>query len=118
MVVLSLESNMLDFFGHSISRETFGVRKDPGLLDAGGRNMTISLLSKSGHRAMPAIIGCGVFTHFWFWHPLLLFVNLALTPTAAIGVNDKLQMPTWRFKSHAAPATYAYPPPRQEKKDD
>jgi 26S proteasome regulatory subunit N2 len=89
----------------------FGAILATGLLDAGGRNMTISLLSKSGHKIMPAIVGCAVFTHFWFWHPLLHFVSLALTPTATIGVNAQLQMPTWRFKSAAPPATFAYPPP-------
>ena len=96
---------------HEDPMAKFGAILATGLLDAGGRNMTISLLSKSGHKAMPAIVGCAIFTHFWFWHPLLLFVNLALTPTAAIGVNASLQMPTWRFKSHAPPATFAYPPP-------
>ena len=103
---------------HEDSMAKFGAIIATGLLDAGGRNMTISLMSKSGHKAMPAIVGCGVFTHFWFWHPLLLFVNLALTPTNAIGVNASLQMPTWRFKSHAPPSTYAYPPPRSDKKEE
>merc|ERR1719152_240956 len=88
----------------------FGAIIATGLLDAGGRNLTISLLSKSGHKVMPSIIGIGVFTHFWFWHPLLLFATLALQPTAAIGVNASLQMPTWRFRSNAPPATFAYPP--------
>ena len=82
----------------------------PACSTRAGATCPISLLSKSGHKVMPAIIGIGVFTHFWFWHPLLLFVNLALTPTAAIGVNKELQMPTWRFKSNASPATFAYPP--------
>jgi len=103
---------------HEDTMAKFGAIIATGLLDAGGRNMTISLVSKSGHKAMPAIIGCGVFTHFWFWHPLTLFVNLALTPTAAIGVNSSLQMPTWRFKSHATPSTFAYPPPRNDGKKE
>jgi 26S proteasome regulatory subunit N2 len=99
---------------HEDSMAKFGAIIATGLLDAGGRNMSISLISKSGHKIMPAIIGIGVFTHFWFWHPLLLFVNLALTPTAAIGVNSSLQMPTWRFRSNAPPSTYAYPPTGQK----
>uniref|UniRef100_A0A7S2JSF5 26S proteasome regulatory subunit RPN2 C-terminal domain-containing protein n=1 Tax=Haptolina brevifila TaxID=156173 RepID=A0A7S2JSF5_9EUKA len=105
---------------HEDTMAKFGAIIATGLLDAGGRNMTISLISKSGHKIMPAIVGCAVFTHFWFWHPLLHFVSLALTPTATIGVNAQLQMPTWRFKSAAPPATFAYPPPPAppEKKKD
>ena len=99
---------------HEDAMAKFGAIIATGLLDAGGRNMSISLLSKSGHKVMPAIVGIGVFTHFWFWHPLLLFVNLALTPTAAIGVNKSLQMPTWRFVSNAPPTTFAYPPSGQK----
>ena len=95
---------------HEDTMAKFGAIIATGILDAGGRNMSIALMSKSGHKIMPAIIGLGVFTHFWFWHPLMLFINLALTPTCAIGVNAKLQMPTWRFRSNAPPATYAYPP--------
>jgi len=95
---------------HEDTMAKFGAILATGLLDAGGRNCTISLLSKTSHKVMPAIVGCAVFTHFWFWHPLLHFLSLALTPTAAIGVNASLQMPTWRFKSTAAPSTFAYPP--------
>ncbi|KOO53804.1 psmd1 [Chrysochromulina tobinii] len=95
---------------HEDTMAKFGSILATGLLDAGGRNCTISLLSKTSHKVMPAIVGCAVFTHFWFWHPLLHFLSLALTPTAAIGVNASLQMPTWRFKSTAAPSTFAYPP--------
>jgi len=101
---------------HEDSLAKFGAIIATGLLDAGGRNMTISLLSKSGHKVMPAVVGMAVFTHFWFWHPLLHFVSLALTPTAAIGVNASLQMPTWRFQSAAPPSTFAYPPPLSTEK--
>jgi len=103
---------------HEDTMAKFGAILATGLLDAGGRNCTISLLSKTSHKVMPAIVGCAIFTHFWFWHPLLHFVSLALTPTSAIGVNASLQMPTWRFKSNASPATFAYPPPFSNKKEE
>jgi len=61
----------------------------------------------------------GVFTHFWFWHPLQLFVNRAFTRTAAIGLNSELKMPKWRFRSGAPPSAFAYPPPTtNEKKEE
>jgi len=96
----------------------FGAILATGLLDAGGRNVTISLISKSGQKQMGGIVGMAVFTHFWFWHPLVLFASLAFTPTAAIGVNGSLRMPKWRFKSGAPPSAYAYPPPLDLKKKE
>ena len=107
---------------HEDSMAKFGAIIASGLLDAGGRNMTISLISKSGHKSMSSIVGMAVFTHFWFWHPLLLFASLALTPTAAIGINADLQMPRYRFRSNMPPTTFAYPPmtsadKKQEKKE-
>jgi len=103
---------------HEDTMTKFGAIVATGLLDAGGRNVTISLLSKTSARVMPAIVGVGVFTHFWFWHPLLLFVSLAFHPTAAIGLNAKLQMPQWRLKSNAPPSAYAYPPPTSTDKKE
>jgi 26S proteasome regulatory subunit N2 len=96
---------------HEDTMTKFGAIVATGLLDAGGRNVTIALTSRTGNKIMPAIVGMGVFSHFWFWHPLTLFVSLAFTPTAAIGLNADLRMPQWRFKSAAPPSAFAYPPP-------
>mgnify|MGYP003683836563 CR=1 FL=1 len=96
---------------HEDTMTKFGAILATGLLDAGGRNVTIALTSRTGNKIMPAIVGMGVFSHFWFWHPLVLFVSLAFTPTAAIGLNSDLRMPQWRFKSAAPPSAFAYPPP-------
>ena len=103
---------------HEDTMAKMGAIIAAGLLDAGGRNVGISLVSKTGHRMASAIVGMGVFTHFWFWHPLALFASLALQPTAAIGVNHNLQLPKWRFRSNAPPSAFAYPPPSDKKKED
>ncbi|KAL1524590.1 hypothetical protein AB1Y20_019480 [Prymnesium parvum] len=95
---------------HEETMAKFGAILATGLLDAGGRNMTIQLVSKSGQRSMSGIVGMAVFSHFWFWHPLILFASLALTPTAVIGVNGALAMPKWKIKSCMPPSTFAYPP--------
>ena len=55
---------------HEDTMAKMGAIIAAGLLDAGGRNVGISLVSKTGHRMASAIVGMGVFTHFWFWHPL------------------------------------------------
>lgn len=62
------------------------------LFEIGGRNVTISLQSRSGHLNMPAIVGMAVFTQFWYWFPLTHFLSLAFTPTAIIGLNKDLKV--------------------------
>jgi len=88
----------------------FGAILANGILDAGGRNVTISLMSRSGHANMSAIVGLAVFTQFWYWYPLTYFVSLAFTPTAFIGLNKNLKMPVYKFKSNAPPSLFGYPP--------
>ncbi|KAL0489982.1 26S proteasome subunit Rpn2 [Acrasis kona] len=89
-----------------------------GVMDAGGRNVTICL-HKSGHNKMRNIIGLALFTQYWFWYPYLHFLSMAFEPTAIIGLNKNLQMPKYHFTSQAKPSLFAYPPPMkpaQEKK--
>jgi len=88
----------------------FGAILATGILDAGGRNVTISLHSRSGHANMNAIVGLAIFTQFWYWYPLTHFVSLAFTPTAFIGLNKNLKMPIYKFKSNSPPSLFAYPP--------
>ena len=96
----------------------FGAILAQGIIDAGGRNVTVSLQSRTGHNNMPAIVGLLVFTQFWYWYPLSHFLSLAFTPSALIGLNCDLKMPKIQFKSNAKPSTYAYPPMLEEKKSD
>uniref|UniRef100_A0A8C8H532 26S proteasome non-ATPase regulatory subunit 1 n=1 Tax=Oncorhynchus tshawytscha TaxID=74940 RepID=A0A8C8H532_ONCTS len=70
----------------------FGAILAQGILDAGGRNVTISLQSRTGHTHMPSVVGLLVFTQFWFWFPLSHFLSLAFTPTAIIGLNKDLKI--------------------------
>ncbi|XP_052784854.1 26S proteasome non-ATPase regulatory subunit 1-like isoform X2 [Mya arenaria] len=96
----------------------FGAILAQGILDAGGRNMTISLQSRTGHSNMQAIVGVLVFCQFWFWYPLTHFLSLSFTPTSTIGLNSDLKMPKLELRSNAKPSTYAYPPNLEEKKVD
>ncbi|KAJ3005211.1 proteasome regulatory particle base subunit [Thoreauomyces humboldtii] len=89
----------------------FGAVLGQGIIDAGGRNVTISLQSASGHANMSAIVGMAVFTQFWYWYPLTHFLSLAFTPTAVIGLNKDLNIPKFEFVSNAKPSLFAYPPP-------
>lgn len=95
----------------------FGAILAQGIIDAGGRNVTVSLQSRTGHTDMASVVGMLVFTHFWFWFPLSHFLSLAFTPTCLIGLNADLKMPKLEFMSNAKPSTFAYPPPLEEKKE-
>jgi 26S proteasome regulatory subunit N2 len=70
----------------------FGAIIATGIIDAGGRNVTFALHSRSGHKNMSAIVGLAVFTQFWYWFPLIHFISLSFTPTAIIGLNKDLKV--------------------------
>ncbi|XP_060078648.1 26S proteasome non-ATPase regulatory subunit 1-like [Ylistrum balloti] len=95
----------------------FGAILAKGIMDAGGRNMTVSLQSRTGHTNMEAVVGMLVFTQFWFWYPLTHFMSLAFTPTCLIMLNEDLKMPKIEVRSGAKPSHYAYPANLEEKKD-
>ncbi|GJR63278.1 26S proteasome non-ATPase regulatory subunit 1 homolog A [Tanacetum coccineum] len=82
-----------------------------GIINAGGRNVTIKLCSKTKHNRMSAVIGLAVFSQYWYWFPLIYFISLAFTPTAFIGLNHELQVPEFDFLSQAKPSLFAYPEP-------
>jgi len=96
----------------------YGAIIGQGILDAGGRNMSLSLQTRSGQTDMAAVVGLLVFTQFWYWFPLAHFLSLAFQPTALIGLNKELKMPKIEFLSNAAPSVFGYPPPMEEKKGD
>ncbi|XP_966419.1 26S proteasome non-ATPase regulatory subunit 1 [Tribolium castaneum] len=94
----------------------FGAILAQGIIDAGGRNVTLSLQSRTGHMNMLAVVGTLVFTQYWYWFPLSHCLALAFTPTCLIALNEQLKMPKLELKSNAKPSLYAYPAPLEEKK--
>uniref|UniRef100_A0AAF5RTU5 26S proteasome non-ATPase regulatory subunit 1 n=2 Tax=Wuchereria bancrofti TaxID=6293 RepID=A0AAF5RTU5_WUCBA len=89
-----------------------------GIIDAGGRNVTISLHNRNGHPDMPSVVGTFVFLQYWYWHSLAHFSSLVFKPTCVIGLNLNLEMPKTEFRCNAKPSTFAYPPPLEEKKKE
>ena len=78
---------------HEDPMAKFGASISQGLIDAGGRNVTISLSkSRNGNVSMPAVVGLALFTQFWYWFPMAHCAVLAFTPTAVIGVNQELKV--------------------------
>ena len=95
---------------HEDNVTKFGAILAQGILNAGGRNVTINLRSRNGHTNPCAAVGLLVFIHFWFWFPLSHFISLAFIPTSLIAINSDLKMPKLQFKSNANPNLFAYPP--------
>jgi 26S proteasome regulatory subunit N2 len=77
---------------HEDPMARFGAALGQGLIDAGGRNVTISLQSSAGSRNTSAIVGMVLFCQFWYWYPLAHSACLAFNPTAIIGINGELQV--------------------------
>lgn len=96
---------------HEDTMSKMGAILASGILDAGGRNVTIKLLSKSKHDKITAVVGLAVFSQFWYWYPLIYFVSLAFSPTAFIGLNYDLKVPKFEFLSNAKPSLFEYPKP-------
>lgn len=94
----------------------YGAILAQGIIDAGGRNVTVSLQSRTGHTNLQAVVGMLVFTQYWYWFPLAHCLSLAFSPTSLISLNSDLKMPKVEFKSAAKPSLYAYPAPLEEKK--
>ncbi|XP_055616187.1 26S proteasome non-ATPase regulatory subunit 1 [Toxorhynchites rutilus septentrionalis] len=94
----------------------YGAILAQGIIDAGGRNVTVSLQSRTGHTNLQAVVGMLVFTQYWYWFPLAHCLSLAFTPTCIIALNSDLKMPKLDFKSAARPSLYSYPAPLEEKK--
>ncbi|KAF3559813.1 hypothetical protein F2Q69_00011457 [Brassica cretica] len=104
-----LEKIILD--KHEDTMSKMGAILASGILDAGGRNVTIRLLSKTKHDKVTAVIGLAVFSQFWYWYPPVYFISLAFSPTAFIGLNYDLKVPKFEFMSHAKPSLFEYPKP-------
>jgi len=104
-----LEKIILD--KHEDTMSKMGAILASGILDAGGRNVTIRLLSKTKHDKITAVVGLAVFSQFWYWYPLIYFISLAFSPTAFIGLNYDLKVPKFEFVSNAKPSLFEYPKP-------
>lgn len=63
-----------------------------GIVDAGGRNVTISLHNRNGHSDMQSVVGTFVFLQYWYWHSLAHFSSLAFKPACLIGLNLNLEV--------------------------
>ncbi|KAF2667005.1 26S proteasome regulatory complex, non-ATPase subcomplex, Rpn2/Psmd1 subunit [Microthyrium microscopicum] len=103
---------------HEDAMAKFGCALALGIIDAGGRNCTIGLQTQTGNLNMTAIVGMAVFTQYWYWFPLTHFLSLSFMPTAVIGVDQDLEIPTFQFHSNTRPSMFDYPPEAEAKAEE
>lgn len=77
---------------HEDPMARFGAALGQGLIDAGGRNVTISLASRAGTKNTHAVVGMVLFCQFWYWYPLAHCAALAFEPTGVVGVDGDLKV--------------------------
>ncbi|KAJ4286238.1 proteasome regulatory particle base subunit [Kalmusia sp. IMI 367209] len=103
---------------HEDAMAKFGCALALGIIDAGGRNCSIGLQTQTGNLNMTAIVGMAVFTQYWYWFPLTHFLSLSFTPTAIIGVDQDLEIPSFKFHSNTRPSMFDYPPEQEVKTEE
>lgn len=89
-----------------------------GIMDAGGRNMVVSLQSRAGFTKMGGVVGLVLWLQYWYWYPLMHFLSLSLQPTMLIGLNKDFNIPkNFSVKCSAPPSMFAYPKIEEKKED-
>lgn len=99
---------------HEDAMAKFGAALALGIIDAGGRNVTISLQTQTGSLNMAGIVGMAVFTQHWHWYPLTHFLSLSFVPTGIIALNKDLEVPDFNFVCNTKPSVFDYPPVAEE----
>lgn len=95
---------------HEDALAKFGATLSQGIIDAGGRNVTITLENPNTNTLnMKSIVGLAVFVQSWYWFPLAHFLSLSFTPTAIIGITKDLKIPKFEINCHAKEKFFEYP---------
>jgi len=104
---------------HQSTLTKMGAILSKGIMDAGGRNCSLSLGSRSGFTKMSSAVGMALWLQHWHWFPLMHMFSLALTPSYTIGLNKDFKFPkSWEIQCNAKPSVFAYPKKLEEKKEE
>lgn len=103
---------------HEDPMARFGASLAQGIIDAGGRNMTLSLSTRAGTLNMGAIVGLTLFTQFWYWFPLAHCLGLAFSPTCLIAVDEQLRVPKLDMTCHGKQSALGYPVREKKGKEE
>lgn len=104
---------------HTTTMTKKGAILAQGILDAGGRNVVISLQSHMGFTKVASVVGLAVWAQHWFWYPLFNFIELSFQSTYAIGLNKDLKLPKgFTMTCNAKKSMFATPKRMEEKKEE
>uniref|UniRef100_M4BF93 Uncharacterized protein n=1 Tax=Hyaloperonospora arabidopsidis (strain Emoy2) TaxID=559515 RepID=M4BF93_HYAAE len=104
---------------HVTTMTKMGAILAQGILDAGGRNVVISLQSHTGFTKMAAVVGLAIWAQHWFWYPLFNFLELSFQTTMAVGLNKDLNLPRgFELICNAKESAFATPKRLEEKKEE
>lgn len=96
-----------------------GAILSQGIMEAGGRNVTLSMGSRNGFTKPTSVVGIMMFMQHWFWHPCTTFLGLAFQPTLMAGLNKDLNfVKKFTVICNSKPSVYAYPARLEEKKEE
>ncbi|KAL8002353.1 putative armadillo-like helical, 26S proteasome regulatory subunit RPN2 [Plasmopara halstedii] len=104
---------------HVTTMTKMGAILAQGILDAGGRNVVISLQSHAGFTKMAAVVGLAIWAQHWFWYPFFNFLELSLQTTLVVGLNKDLKLPrSFKLTCNAKKSAFATPKRLEEKKEE
>jgi 26S proteasome regulatory subunit N2 len=104
---------------HQSTLTKMGAILSTGIIDAGGRNSSISLGSRNGFTQMTSAVGVVMWLQHWHWYPMMHMFSLALTPTYTIGLNKDFKFPKkFEIICNSKPSAFAYPKKLEEKKKE
>lgn len=88
-----------------------GAKLGLAILQAGGRNLGINLASKSGFPKLGACASMLIFSHYWYWYPLVMFLPLTMSPNALIGIDEDFWVPiNFKIQCNSKKSLFDYPP--------
>jgi 26S proteasome regulatory subunit N2 len=104
---------------HQSTLTKMGAILSTGIIDAGGRNSTITLGSRNGFTQMTSAVGLVLWLQHWHWYPMMHMFSLALTPTYTIGLNKDFKFPkNFEIVCNSKPSSFSYPRKLEEKKEE
>ena len=77
---------------HQSTLTKMGAVLSIGILDAGGRNSTISLGNRNGFTQMTSAVGLVLWLQHWHWYPMMHMFSLASDPNVYNWVEQRLQI--------------------------
>ncbi|GAB1220848.1 hypothetical protein ENUP19_0060G0027 [Entamoeba nuttalli] len=102
--------NKISFKGEGMLTQ-FGSILGLGIVNAGGRNCTISMYNNLGTFNLKAVAGLVLFNQYWYWYPFTLCLSLSFIPTTIIGVTEDLKyVESYQYISNAPSDQFDYLP--------